>query len=296
MLAFDLLINGTLTGLYYALMAIGLALLFGILRIVNFAHGEFYMVGSYAYVFIGNSLGLSPWLGVLTAAVVGGIMGWAMDRFLIRHTYAGATNSYLTKDEYAVVVTFGLSLLLINLVNYAVGPYHYLGVRLTEEARFIVGPVILNAQRVVAGAFALLFILITTIFIKRTGWGHQIQAVAQNRFGASLSGINVVRVTAIVFIIAGALAATSGALLAPLINPGPSVGIFPAIKSFIIIVIGGMGSVVGAFVAALLLGISESFFAVYVSYAYKDALGLIILIVILMLRPQGLFGIRGRSV
>lgn len=296
MLAADLFISGVTTGLFYALMAVGLALIFGILRIVNFAHGEFYMVGSYTYVLIGNNLGLSPWLGLAVAMFVGGILGLAAERFLMRHTYAGAPNSELTRDEYAVVVTFGLSLLLINLVNQIVGPYHHLGTPLIEKSRFVFGPIIMNGQRLVAATFALALLVSTALFLKHSSWGQQIQAVAQNGFGASLSGVNVVKVTAIVFCAAGALAAVAGGLLAPLINPGPTVGVFPAIKSFIIIVIGGMGSVGGALVAALILGISESFFAVYVSHAYKDGLGLMLLIALLIVRPQGLFGEKGREV
>lgn len=296
MLAADLFINGLLTGLFYALMAVGLALIFGILRIVNFAHGEFYMIGSYAYVLIGNNLGLSPWLGLATAALAGGCLGWATERFLLRDADNGISTSELTKDEYAVVVTFGLSLLLINAVNQVVGPYHHLGVNLVDSSRFVIGPVIVNSQRLIAGGFALVLLISTALFLKYTSWGQQVQAVAQNRFGASLAGVNVVKITSLVFIVAGALAAISGGLLAPMINPSPAVGIFPAIKSFIIIVIGGMGSVSGALVAALILGVSEAFFAVYISHAYKDALGLIILIALLIVRPHGLFGEQGRQI
>lgn len=296
MLAVDLFVNGLLAGLFYALMAVGLALIFGVLKVVNFAHGEFYMVGSYAYVLIGLNLDMSPWLALFVAAMIGGALGWLMERCLMRPLYSNTLASGITKDEYAVVVTFGLSLLLINLVNKVVGPYHYLGEPLIETSRFMFGPVIVNGQRLIAGGFAVVILVGLAVFLKRSRWGLQVQAVAQNRYGASLAGIDATKITTLVFILAGVLAALAGGLLAPLINPGPTVGIFPAIKSFIIIVIGGMGSLWGALIAAISLGVAETFFAVYVSHAYRDTLGLLLLIMILVLRPQGLFGERGRSV
>lgn len=296
MLVADLLVNGILIGLFYALMAVGLALIFGILRVVNFAHGEFYMVGSYAYVLIANNLGVSPWLGLIVAATAGGLLGWVTERSLMRPIYTDSIQSEMKKDEYAVVVTFGLSLLLINLANQIIGPYYHLGTPLVDASRIIIGPVILNAQRLIAGGSAFVLLVSLALFLRYSNWGLQIQAVAQNRFGASLAGIDVTRITIIVFVVAGALAALSGGLLAPLINPGPNVGVFPAIKSFIIIVIGGMGSVWGALIAAVALGVGETFFAVYVSHSYREALGLIILIVLLIFRPHGLFGEKGREI
>jgi len=200
------------------------------------------------------------------------------------------------KDEYAVVVTFGLSLLLINLVDKIVGPYPFRGPALIETSRFAVGPVMLNGQKLVAAGISAAMMVALALFIKRSLWGRQIQAVAQNRLGASLAGIDATRATSLVFSISGLLAALAGALLAPLINPSPDVGAFPAIKSYVIVVLGGMGSIWGAMAAALLLGVLESFFAVYVSYDYRDAFGLLILILVLLFRPQGLMGEKGRDV
>ena len=296
MLAVDLFVNGLLFGLFYALMAVGLAMIFGVLKIINFAHGEFYMVGAYAYVLIALKLGVSPWLALVLAAAGGAALGWLVERLLMRPLYTGYASWSIMKDEYAVVVTFGLSLLLINLVDKVVGPYPYRGPTLIELSRFAFGPVMLNGQKLIAAALALLLLVGLALFIKRSLWGRQIQAVAQNRLGASLAGIDATRTTSLVFMISGLLAALSGALLAPLINPSPDVGIFPAIKSYVIVVLGGMGSIWGAMIAALLLGVLESFFAVYVSYAYRDALGLLLLVLVLLFRPQGLTGEKGRDI
>lgn len=295
MLAVDLFVNGLIVGLFYALMAVGLALIFGVLKIVNFAHGEFYMIGSYVYVLSALKLGVSPWVALPLAALGGAAVGWLVERTLMRPLYAGYRSWSIMKDEYAVVVTFGLSLLLINLVDKVVGPYPYLGPPLTSASRFAFGPVILNGQKLVAAGVSVALLAGFALFIKRSLWGRQIQAVAQNRLGASLAGIDATRTTALVFALSGLLAALSGALLAPLINASPDVGGFPAIKSYVIVVLGGMGSVWGAMIASLLLGVFESFFAVYVSYDYRDAFGLLILILVLLFRPQGLLGETGRE-
>jgi branched-chain amino acid transport system permease protein len=294
-LALDLFVNGLIFGLFYALMAVGLAMIFGVLKVVNFAHGEFYMVGAYAYVLIAMKLGLSPWIALPMAALAGAALGWLVERTLMRPLYAGYGSWAIMKDEYAVVVTFGLSLLLINLVDKIVGPYPYRGPALVETSRFALGPVMLNGQKLIAAGLSVALLVGLALFIKRSLWGRQIQAVAQNRLGASLAGIDATRTTSLIFAISGLLAALSGALLAPLINPSPDVGAFPAIKSYVIVVLGGMGSIWGAMIASLLLGVLESFFAVYVSYDYRDAFGLLILIAVLIFRPQGLVGERGRE-
>jgi branched-chain amino acid transport system permease protein len=296
MLAIDLLVNGLIFGLFYALMAVGLAMIFGVLKVVNFAHGEFYMVGAYTYVLVSLKLGISPWIALPMAAVAGAALGWLVERLLMRPLYVGYGSWSIMKDEYAVVVTFGLSLLLINLVDKIVGPYPYRGPALIETSRFAIGPVMLNGQKLIAAGISLALLTGLALFIKRSLWGRQIQAVAQNRLGASLAGIDATKTTSLIFAISGLLAALAGALLAPLINPAPDVGAFPAIKSYVIVVLGGMGSMWGGMAAALLLGVLESFFAVYVSYDYRDAFGLLILILVLLFRPQGLFGEKGREV
>jgi len=295
MLALDLFVNGLIFGLFYALMAVGLAMIFGVLKIVNFAHGEFYMIGAYVYVLVSLKLGVSPWIALPLAALGGAALGWLVERLLMRPLYAGYGSWSIMKDEYAVVVTFGLSLLLINLVDKIVGPYPYRGPALIETSRFAVGPIMLNGQKLIAASISLALLTGLALFIKRSLWGRQIQAVAQNRLGASLAGIDATKTTSLIFAISGLLAALSGALLAPIINPAPDVGAFPAIKSYVIVVLGGMGSIWGSMTAALLLGVLESFFAVYVSYDYRDAFGLLILILVLLFRPQGLFGEKGRE-
>lgn len=296
MLNVDLLVNGLIVGVLYALMAVGLSLIFGILKVVNFAHGEFYMLGSYAYTLAAAALGISPWLALPVALLVGWLVGWITERLLMRPLYSGYSSWGLMKDEYAVVVTFAFSILLVNLVDKVVGPYPRLGPALVDVSRLRVGPVMLSGQKIVATAVGVVVITGLAFAVRSTVWGKRIQAVAQNRFGASLAGIDTARASSAVFGAAGALAALAGALLAPIINASPDVGAFPAVKSYVIVVLGGMGSMSGSILASLVLGVLESFGAVYVSYGYRDTFGLVILVLVLLVRPQGLFGEQGRVV
>lgn len=296
MLLIDLTVNGLIIGLFYALMAIGLSLIFGILRIVNFAHGEFYMIGAYAYTLIALFFGISPWLTLPCAFIAGMALGWVTERLLMRPLYSGYASWGVMKDEYAVIITFALSLLLINLVDKVIGPNGYRGPSLVATTRVEIGPFMASGHRLMAAGIALLVLIAVGLFVRYSYWGRQIQAVAQNRLGASLAGIDTAKASSIVFALSGGLAALAGALLSPIINATPDVGAFPAVKSYVIVVLGGMGSIPGAVVASLILGVLESFGAVYISYGYRDTFGLVILIMVLLFRPHGLFGERSREV
>ncbi|HEX5998295.1 MAG TPA: branched-chain amino acid ABC transporter permease [Hyphomicrobiaceae bacterium] len=296
MLTLDLLINGLIIGVFYALMAIGLSLIFGILKVVNFAHGEFYMVGAYAYTLSALMLGLSPWLALPLAFVVGLAVGVVVERLLMRPLYSSYASWGSMRDEYAVIVTFALSIFLINVVDKVVGPFAYRGPPLVNISRITIGPILISGHRLIAAVVAVAVIVVVALAIRYSYWGRQIQAVSQNRLGASLAGIDTAKASAIVFALAGGLAAVSGALLANIFNPTPDVGVFPAIKSYVIVVLGGMGSVPGSILASLVLGVLESFGGVYISYQYRDTFGLVILILFLLFRPQGLFGEKARDV
>src|SRR6266581_847509 len=266
MLNVDLFINGLIIGLFYALMAVAL------------------------------TLGFDPWLALPLALAAGALAGWLTERTLMRPLYAGYSSWGLMRDEYAVVVTFALSLLLINLVDKVVGPYPQRGPGLVDIPRMALGPIMVSGQKLVATGMSIAMIAGLVVFLRYSLWGRQIQAVAQNRLGASLAGVDTARASSLVFALSGALAALAGALLAPIINASPDVGAFPAIKSYVIVVLGGMGSMPGSIAASLALGVLESFGAVYISYDYRDTFGLVILMLVLIFRPQGLFGERGREV
>jgi branched-chain amino acid transport system permease protein len=240
--------------------------------------------------------GVSPWLALPFALIAGLLLGLVVERLLMRPLYSGYTSWGVMRDEYAVIVTFALSIFLINVVDKVVGPYAYKGPALIDISRITIGPIAISGHRLIAAIVAIAVIVIVALIIRYSFWGRQIQAVSQNRLGASLAGIDTAKASAIVFSLAGGLAAISGALLANIFNPTPDVGVFPAIKSYVIVVLGGMGSVPGSIIASIILGVLESFGGVYISYQYRDTFGLFLLILFLLFRPQGLFGEKAREV
>jgi branched-chain amino acid transport system permease protein len=283
-------------GVFYGLMAIGLSLIFGILKVVYFAHGESFMIGAFTYTLLALWLGVPLWLAIPGAIVTGGVVGVIVERLLIRPLYEKFGDWQAMRDEYAIIVTFGLSLFLVNFANQTFGPYPFHGPPLTDVARFELGALIVGGHRLVAAMLGGAVLIGAYLFIQHSFWGKQIRAVAQNRFAASIAGIDTRRVSMLVFALAGGLAALSGALLAPLFHASPDVGVLPALKSFVIVVLGGMGSPIGSLVGGLILGVLESLGALYISYTYRDTFAFAILILVLLLRPQGLFGERAREV
>lgn len=290
MLLLTIVISGLITGTFYALMALGLTMIFGVLRIVNFAHGEFYMMGGFAYVLLYHVVGVPIWAALPAAVLAGAVLGWVVEKLLIRPIYADFGAWRQGRDEYAIIVTFGLSLFLISVMTKLVGPWSLQGPRLASGPPFVLAGLRLPANQVAALAIAALFLIGALVFLNHTLWGRQIRAVAQNRVGAAIMGVDVGRVSTMVFAVSGGLAALAGALLSNAISPSPDVGAFPAVKSYVIIVLGGLGSPFGALLGGLMLGVIESLGALYVSFAYKDTYGLLLLILVLLLRPSGLFG------
>lgn len=296
MLVFEIVFTGLLMGVFYALMALGLTLIFGILKVVNFAHGELFMLGAYAYAVLVLRVGLAPVPALLSALLLGALAGVIVERLLLRPLYTGQVGAGPLRDEYAIIVTFGLSLFLINLVHQLMGPYPLKGPDLVATSRIEVLGMFVSPHRLLASALGALTLGAVIWIIRGTVWGKRVQAVAQNRFGAAIVGIDHTRVSTLVLAMSGGIVALSGALLAPLFHAYPDVGAFPAVKSFVVVVLGGMGSIAGSIVGGLLLGVLENFGAIYLSYEYRDTFGFVILMLVLLLRPHGLFGERTREV
>lgn len=294
----DIFITGIIMGTFYALLALGLSLIFGVLKIVNFAHGEFFMIGAYAYALIGLRLNISPFFVLFPVIALGMLLGVVTERLLMRPLYQKYTEWGAMRDEYAIIVTFGLSLFLMNLANQIFGPYAISGPGLRPlRERIMLGDIVtMSSHRIIAFGVGAGVLIGAYMLLRYSPWGKVIQAVSQNRFGASIAGINSIKVSEIVFGISGLLAGLSGALLCPIFSAEPFVGALPAVKSFVIVVLGGMGSVSGSILGAYLLGILEQFGAVYISYTYRDTFGFLILILVLLLRPQGIFGEKAREV
>ncbi len=278
------LTNGVVIGTGYALVAVGLTLVFGILGILNFAHGELYMLGAYGILLsmdrLGFGYGLSIAVTIGAVVLVGAAMKWLVIDPLMR------TNALNT-----LLGTFALSLLLHNGVHLTVGPAPQ---RIVTPFSDLVelGPVVLTEQKalvLVAGG-AVLFLL--ALFLRWTSIGRLMRSTSQNRHAAAILGINVRAVENFTFALGMALAAIAGVLLGPLTQATPDMGASVVIKAFAVIVLGGMGSVPGAIAGGLLLGVAEALAAGYVSTAWRDGLAFFVLLAVLLVRPSGIFGVR----
>ena len=292
-------INGVIFGLIYALIALGLTVVFSIMRVVNFSHGEFYMLGGYAlYALTAGAvtlfsipLVLPTIVGLPLAMVAVAIFGILVERGLLRPVYTARMDR---PEEYAIILTFGLSLFLQYGALTTVGPYEMTPGSFWEGSKHIIGDLYLGGDRLFAACTSVFLIGATLFFIYGTWTGRALMATAQNRVGSTIVGINTVRMNITAMALAGLLAGAAGALLAPVFLVYPDVGQIPVIKAFVIIVLGGMGSIPGAVIAAVILGLVESLGSVYLSVAYRDVFAFLVLIGVLLFRPHGLFGQKAR--
>jgi branched-chain amino acid transport system permease protein len=286
-----LAINGLVIGLIYALTAAGLTLVFSVLRVVNFGHGALYMLGGYASYYAIRLLGLPPIAGVLAAMVALFVFGVLFERLVIQPMYRDEVER---KDEYAIIVTFGLTILLSNLAIVVFGPFSKSPPPFLSGT-LVVGPMILPYDRLIAALVAIVLLAGLTWFLARTSLGQALDAVSQSRESAAVIGINPRRMYTIAFGLGSALAGGAGALIAPIFALSPSMAELPVVQAFIIIVIGGMGSIGGSIIGGILLGLVQGFGVGYLpdpnrALAYTQAFGALLLIVTLLFRPTGLFG------
>src|SRR5262252_5248122 len=283
--------NGAVIGVIYALIAVGVTLIFSILKIVNFAHGDLYMLGGYCAYYVIEYLGLPP-LGALGVSMVALFIGAiVLERLMLTPLYSDATER---KDEYGLIVTFGLAYFLRNAAVMAFGPFPL------KPPSFIpgvhrLGNLIMTNDRLIAGGVGIVLIAGLLYFMQRTIWGQALDAVSQSRDSAAIVGINARRFNSLAFGIGAALAAAAGALVAPIFSLSPDMGVLPNVHAYVIVILGGMGSVTGSIIAGLLLGEAENLFTAFFpdptrAFAYTNAFGVLVLMVVLMFRPQGLFG------
>ena len=286
------LISGLMVGVLYALMALGITFIYSIVKMINWAMGEFYMIGSYIQ-FVAVHVLFGPhywWLAAAIAAAGTFLLGLLLEPILIKPMY---DRPMQRRDDYATVVTIALLLLLRSLAVALGGPNQY---RPESDLPVVwIGPLPQEGARVAATACALVALVAFWVLIKKTWIGLALRAAAQNRVGVQTAGIDVWRLDAIAFAIGVALAGFAGALLAPLFMVFPTNGAVTTVKGFEIVVLGGLGSIPGALVGGVLLGLVESLGAAFISSPYQNAYGFLIVILVLIIRPNGLFGERGRE-
>lgn len=288
-------INGLIISIFYALAALGLSIIFGVLKIVNFAHGELYMLGGFVYFVVASLLGLPPVVALILAFAALFLMGMAVERLLIDPVYQGKVERV---DEYAIMITFGLAILLQNLMLSIFGPWTKRPEAIFH-GRVEIGQLIIGGDRLAAAGVGIVVIGFVLYLLRYTWAGKAMRAVSQDRETASVVGVNAKLTGTLAFGLGSALAGIAGALIGPVFLVYPTMGVIPAIKAYVIVVLGGLGSIPGAIVGALVLGQVENLLTVLIpdttrALAYKDAYGLLLLILVLVLRPQGLFGERVR--
>lgn len=287
-LFFEQVINGLITGSIYALTGSGLALIYGTLRVLNFAHGELYMLGGYFTFLLIVFSGLHPII-----AIPIGVCGVFLLSMLIQRI----TLHYLMdKEEWVfgtIAVTLGFSIFFQDAALHLWGqrikaiPYHIEGLLQIAELR-------LPYQRLLVFGCAILIMISVTLLLKYSRFGKAIRATSQDREAASVMGVPVRLIHTLTFGLGGALCAASAGLLAPITSVSPWMGIPIMLKSFMVVILGGLGSFTGAIIAGFLLGIFEALTIAAISSEWRDVISFSALIVIIYFRPWGLFGVEER--
>jgi len=274
--------NGLTIGSVYTLVALGLTVVFGILGIAHFAHGSLAMFGGYLTFVFSTSMGLSFFTSIAMAMPVGAVMGMLIERLAYRPVRdAPHINAF--------IIALGLTMMLEggNLLLFGADQVI---IQTPYQQVFDFGGIFVAQLRMVVIVTAVTLVAVVTILLLKTKTGKSVRAVAQNRHAAVLMGVNVNFVSSVVFAISSALGVAAGALIGALLALAPGVGESFAVKGFAVLILGGLGSLPGAILGGLVLGVSESLAAGFLSSAYKDVISFLIMILVLLVMPQGLMG------
>ncbi len=276
-------VNGLSIGVIYALIAMGLTLILGILGVINFAQGEFYMLGAFAVFAAQTSLGFGYWPSVLIAIVSVAILGIIFEYLTLKPLRG--------RHEFTLLLsTIGGSIFLMNTAELIWGPDpQTLESPLAHKPLSLGGGIVTTQQRLFIFFAGLILIGLITLFIKKTRLGMAMRATAKDANTASLMVVNVGFIFGFTFAFGTALAAVAGSLLGPVLDIGVSMGEWAVIKAFVVVIMGGMGNVPGAILGGLTLGLAENIGIVFFPIGYQDVVGYTILILVLLFRPQGIF-------
>ncbi len=280
---FQQILNGIILGCIYALTALGLSLVFGILEVANFAHGEFYMLGAFMALSSITFLGI-PFFAAMIIAMIGmALVAAVIERAIFRPIVGKPLIN-------SMLLSFGLSTALANLALYFFKADPRKITSGLASFRFSFFGLYITGERIAILLLSIFLVLLLAWFIQYTRTGKAMRAVAQDRVAAQLAGINIRRIYSITFAISGALAAAAGTMVGAMFFVNPEMGFPVTLKCFVIVTLGGFGKIKGVIFAAILIGLVESLGGGYISYAYKDAYPFLLLILLFILRPQGLTG------
>jgi branched-chain amino acid transport system permease protein len=279
----QVVISGLLAGSLYAMVALGLGLIFGVMRVLNVAHGPILMLGAYTTFWLFHWFGLNPYLSLLVSMPALFLVGLLLQRTLVRQVVDAPELSSL-------LLTFGVSIALVNLAQLAFTS----DLRSVEflTGSFVLGPFAFSKSRVIACGFAFLITIGAFVFLQKTRLGKALRAVSQSREVAQVCGVNVQRIHMVAFGIASALAAAGGSLVAVMVAIQPEMGGIYTFKSFLVIVLGGAGNYPGALLGGLLLGLIEQLSSLFFTTQINEAVAYILLVLVLLIRPTGL--LKGR--
>ena len=278
-------VSGLLTGLVYGLMAVGLSVIFGVVRVVNFAHGEMTTVAMYLAIVLFNSLGLDPLVMAVPLAGVLFVLGYVMQ--------AGLINPFITRPEYSqFMLLIAVAIIIVNVLLIVFGP----DARSVQTSyafdSFLVGPLIIDATKVYAGAATLVITAALFAFFQFAPLGKAIRACADNYTGALIVGLNVKHLYALTFGIGAACVGAAGSMLVLLVDVTPSLGPALTLLAFIIVITGGLGSMAGAVLGGLLIGFTEAMAGLFFTPSAKSMFSFGLLVLVLLFRPQGILGKR----
>jgi branched-chain amino acid transport system permease protein len=281
------LLNALILGGTYALLGIGLTMIFGIMNVVNFTHGELYTFGAYMVFFFAMALQVGFFIALLAAVVLGVLLGGIIEWSLLR-PLRGAN------IDTTMLVMIGAWIVMQNAEQLA-----WTGVAKSIKHPFpaeplVLGPVSVAWVRVFVFVVAVLLIIGSHLLINRTKLGKAMRATFQDRETAALMGVSINAIHTATFALGSGLAAAAGALLGPVFVVTPTMGDLSALKAFAIVILGGLGSFAGATIGGFILALAEELGAGYISSGYRDAMGFLIIIVVLLIKPTGLFGMKGR--
>jgi branched-chain amino acid transport system permease protein len=277
----QIIVNGLLSGFIYVIMALGFTLIFGIMRIVNFAHGEFYMIGAVVVLFLLGSLGWPFFLAVAAGGIFSAILGVILERVLLR--------PLVSEEMPGMIMTLAIGIILQSAALILFGPAEQTVAR-PFSGTWAIGNAVVPWDRTIVAISALVILGLFYIFLKFTRLGLAMQAVAQDRETASLMGVESGVIYAAAFGIGCLLAGLAGGLMAPVYSIGPYMGELPMLKAFVVVILGGLGSVPGAVLGGLLIGLSESVMSTLLNSTSALIASFTIVLLVVVMRPTGLMG------